>query len=47
MKEAAVDAIIGAARADDEGAIGDGKIFISQVNEVIRVRTGERDAEAL
>ena len=47
MKDAAVDAILGAARVDDEGAIGDGKIFVSQIKEVIRVRTGERDTDAL
>lgn len=47
MKDAAIEAIIGAARTDSEGAIGDGKIFMSQVSEVVRVRTGERDAEAL
>ena len=47
MKEAAIEAILGAARADDEGAIGDGKIFISQISEVVRVRTDERNEEAL
>lgn len=29
------------------GNIGDGKIFISSVNEVIRIRTGERGLEAI
>ena len=29
------------------GKIGDGKIFVSTVNEVIRIRTGEKDIEAL
>ena len=29
------------------GKIGDGKIFVSQVSEVVRVRTGERDGDAL
>ncbi len=46
-KEEVVNAIIGAARSDDEGNIGDGKIFVSPVTEVIRVRTGERDDAAL
>ncbi len=46
-KEGVVQAIIGAARSEDEGNIGDGKIFVTPVTEVIRVRTGERDAEAL
>ena len=29
------------------GKIGDGKIFVSSVESTIRIRTGERDAEAL
>ena len=39
-----VDAICEAART---GEVGDGKIFISDVESVIRVRTGERDADAI
>jgi nitrogen regulatory protein P-II 1 len=39
-----VDAILGAART---GNIGDGKVFISQVEEVIRIRTGERGKDAI
>ncbi|MFQ5355844.1 MAG: P-II family nitrogen regulator [Mariprofundaceae bacterium] len=39
-----VDAIIEAARTDK---IGDGKIFVTNVERVIRVRTGETDADAL
>ena len=39
-----LEAIIKAART---GKIGDGKIFISDLNEVIRIRTGETGAEAL
>ncbi|MDE2788986.1 MAG: P-II family nitrogen regulator [Paracoccaceae bacterium] len=42
--EAAVDAIINAARTDK---IGDGKIFISNVEQVIRIRTGEEGVDAL
>ena len=42
-----IEAIIGAARTGDEGEIGDGKIFVSQMIEVVRVRTGERDEAAL
>ena len=41
---AVVEAIVEAART---GRIGDGKIFISPVEEVIRIRTGERDVAAL
>ncbi|MEM8773138.1 MAG: P-II family nitrogen regulator [Pseudomonadota bacterium] len=39
-----VDAITGAARS---GRIGDGKIFISPVEDAIRIRTGETGANAL
>ena len=46
-KEAVIAAVIGAARSGEEGNIGDGKIFISPVSEVVRVRTGERDGAAL
>jgi len=38
------DAIVMAARTD---RIGDGKIFITNVEDVIRIRTGESGAEAL
>ena len=41
---AAVEAIQNAART---GKIGDGKIFISDVSEVIRIRTGETGAAAI
>ena len=47
MKDAVVTAIVGAARTGSDGQIGDGKIFVSQVAEVIRVRTGEKDEAAL
>jgi nitrogen regulatory protein P-II 1 len=40
----AVETISKAART---GKIGDGKIFVVPVEEVIRIRTGERGAEAL
>jgi nitrogen regulatory protein P-II 1 len=39
-----VDKIVSAART---GEIGDGKIFISPVDEIIRIRTGEKDQEAV
>jgi len=42
--KAAVDAIKKAAHT---GKIGDGKIFVSPVEHVVRIRTGEEDAEAL
>ena len=40
----AVEAILGAAKT---GKIGDGKIFVSEVEEAVRIRTGERGTEAL
>ena len=40
----AVDAIVNAART---GEVGDGKIFVSPVSEVIRIRTGDRNEKAL
>jgi nitrogen regulatory protein P-II 1 len=39
-----VDAIVGAART---GKIGDGKIFITDVVRVVRIRTGEEDEAAV
>ena len=42
--ERAGEAIMQAART---GRIGDGKIFISDVGEVIRIRTGERGEDAV
>ncbi|MDB5775842.1 MAG: glnK2 [Herbaspirillum sp.] len=42
--EAAVDAIIKSART---GKIGDGKIFVQEVEQVVRIRTGETGAEAV
>jgi nitrogen regulatory protein P-II 1 len=39
-----VDKIISAART---GEIGDGKIFVSPVEQVIRIRTGEKNIEAV
>ena len=40
----AVDAIQSAART---GRIGDGKIFVSEIIEVVRIRTGETGASAI
>jgi nitrogen regulatory protein P-II 1 len=44
MVEPAIQAIIGAART---GRIGDGKIFVSKIEEVIRIRNDERGEIAL
>ena len=43
-----VDSVINAiAEAAKTGEIGDGKIFISPVNSVVRIRTGDLDKDAL
>ena len=39
-----VDAVVEAART---GKIGDGKVWVTDIDTVVRVRTGERDADAL
>jgi nitrogen regulatory protein P-II 1 len=44
LVERAVEAIVEAART---GRIGDGKIFITSVEEAIRIRTGERGGDAV
>lgn len=44
LAERAVEAIQAAART---GRIGDGKIFVSTVEQVIRIRTGETGADAV
>jgi nitrogen regulatory protein P-II 1 len=44
MLDTAVEAIIKAAHT---GKIGDGKIFVSTVEQVIRIRTGESNESAL
>ena len=44
LLEGAIEAIKGAA---ETGRIGDGKIFVSDISEAIRIRTGETGDEAL
>jgi nitrogen regulatory protein PII len=41
------NAILTATKANDGGLIGSGKIFISPLEECIRLRTGERGSEAI
>src|SRR5690606_27829891 len=43
----ACDAILTATKANDDGLIGSGKIFIVPLEECIRLRTGERGSEAI
>ncbi|QSZ41264.1 P-II family nitrogen regulator [Sulfurimonas aquatica] len=44
MVDQTTNTIVEAART---GKIGDGKIFISDIEKIIRIRTGEEDAEAI
>ena len=44
LMERAIEAI---QKAAETGRIGDGKIFVSSVEEVIRIRTGERGTDAI
>lgn len=44
LAEPVVEAIVNAART---GEIGDGKIFISTMDDAVRIRTGDRGDEAL
>ena len=44
MIEGAIEAILGAAAT---GKIGDGKIFVSELQQVIRIRTGETGDDAV
>lgn len=39
-----IDAILASART---GGVGDGKIFVQSIDQVVRIRTGERDNAAL
>jgi nitrogen regulatory protein PII len=42
--EQVVEAVIGAAKT---GKVGDGKIFVTEIERVVRIRTGEADESAL
>jgi nitrogen regulatory protein P-II 1 len=44
MLEAAIEAIVKSART---GKIGDGKIFVKSLEQVVRIRTGETDQAAI
>jgi nitrogen regulatory protein PII len=44
LLESAIDAIVKAART---GKIGDGKIFVYDLERAVRIRTGELDGDAL
>ncbi|UCH14898.1 MAG: P-II family nitrogen regulator [Bacteroidales bacterium] len=42
-----VNTIINSARTNENGEVGDGKIFITPMEECIRIRTGERGGKAI
>ena len=42
-----IEAISGAAKSGPDGAVGDGKIFVYNLQEVVRIRTGRTGKEAL
>lgn len=42
--DSVVDTVVEAART---GKIGDGKIFVSEIDKIVRIRTGETDSEAI
>lgn len=44
LADTVVDAIVTSART---GQIGDGKIFVSSLERAVRIRTGEKDSDAL
>ena len=45
--EAAIESIVHAARTGETGTVGDGKIFVYELEQVVRIRTGETGADAL
>jgi nitrogen regulatory protein P-II 1 len=44
MVDQVVNTVVESART---GKIGDGKIFVSDIEKIIRIRTGETDSEAI
>ena len=45
--DAAIEAIVHAARVGETGTIGDGKIFVQPLEDCVRIRTGERGGPAI
>ena len=46
-KDEVVDIIVNSAKSGAYGHYGDGKIFVSPIEKIIRIRTGEEDEEAI
>jgi len=47
FEDITVNAILKSARTGPDGEIGDGKIFVQDLRECIRIRTGERGGKAI
>lgn len=48
VDDADVESIVGAiVKAANTGSIGDGKVWVSPIEQIVRVRTGERGVEAI
>ena len=45
--EKTINAILEAGRSSETGRVGDGKIFVLQIEDCVRIRTGERGPEAI
>ena len=42
-----IDAILNAAKSGEHGTVGDGKIFVTELLECVRISTGQRGGEAI
>ncbi len=42
-----IDTILNAAKSGEEGLVGDGKIFVTELLECVRISTGQRGGEAI
>jgi nitrogen regulatory protein P-II 1 len=48
VDDADVESVVGAiVKAANTGSIGDGKVWVSPIEQIVRVRTGERGVEAI
>ncbi|MBE8189871.1 MAG: P-II family nitrogen regulator, partial [Candidatus Thioglobus sp.] len=45
--DAVIEAISASAKSEGEGSVGDGKIFVNNLEKVVRIRTGETGSTAL
>jgi nitrogen regulatory protein P-II 2 len=47
LAQRVIDAVVEAAKTSAEGKIGDGKIFVTPLEQVVRIRTGEVGSSAI